>query len=577
MAEENQKVLEKPNFVVDNANISNWQLGLAQAVNDTYSYATNSFFYGLYPAFYQDYAYRYIRIACQWLDGYVTSLHANGISGIISTRIGNKLITGLTKQIVGEKLIFKLANNGVGDGDKTMSFISKWSEEQNAIKSVYAGIGFSLGVGTSCIKINKTNANKLWWEAVRMDKCFYLTNFKNEIQDAYFIIRNYIDTREDKQRQQYFLIEHRFWKVYEKPEMIKKVNGTIEVLHKKGERIPMVEYQIQLSRGTSMNQAQIGCFLDKGINWKELPQFLRESLKRDYSAIRVNEPQPIGLSNLGVEVLLNGHIDLGVPTSSGFGESMLVGVQDDLITYELASSYLIRDMYNGKGTIYLPKNLSLGDIGDKSADNVLQGFGDTKYELLKGLSPEQQQAIVQQFNLRAVEWQTIKENSLRNIAVKWGMSPKILSSFLAVGSAQMTATQVDSEDDMSIAFIYHTRSYYKPALNRLLETTLNFYGLSANVKIDFASPSLVNKDRILDRTLKELESGLIDLEEAIRTLNPDLDEETIQEKIEKAKAQQQQMMLNQMTEMNSDGTFGQDNNYDDLGGDNLNGSTSPAQ
>ena len=95
------------------------------------------------------------------------------------------------------------------------------------------------------------------------------------------------------------------------------------------------------------------------------------------------------------------------------------------------------------------------------------------------------------------------------------------------------------------------------------------------MEIDFASPSLINKDRILDRTIKELENGLIDIEEALRILNPDMDEEALQAKIDKAKQNRQMLMLQQQTEMNPEGGFG--NDYMDLGGANLNGSTMPEQ
>ena len=36
-------------------------------------------------------------------------------------------------------------------------------------------------------------------------------------------------------------------------------------------------------------------------------------------------------------------------------------------------------------------------------------------------------------------------------------------------------------------------------------------------------------------------------------------------------------IMNEINEMNDDGTFGNENNYDDLGGKNLFGSTNPNQ
>lgn len=581
MAEDKSDYSNEVEKVIDNIGVSSWQIGLANALNETYSYANSSLFYALIPSYYRDWAWRYCRVACQWLDGYVPALHQGGFSGVISTRIASKLITGLTKQIVGEKLVFRLTSQKDEKALEALKFISKWANKANIIKAVYAGVGYSLGIGTCLIKANKTIDEKIWWESVRFDSCFYLASFQNEIKEATFVIRAYTDTREGKSNQQFFLVEHRFWYYY-KPEIKKNSDGSFEPIHKKGDRCAMVEYKVHRVNGTSMNNIMPSSINESSVKWDELPKNIKEFIKNDYGTLRIDEPKKLGLPNLGVECLLNGEIDLSIPTGTNFGESMIVGIQDDLITYELASSYLIRDMYLGKGTVYLPKNLSVSDIvGDSGlsigGDSPMNGFGENKIELMKGVSPEEQQAIVQQFQIRATEWQTIKDNALRNIAVKWGMSPKILSSYLYGGGGQKTATEIDSEDDMSIAFITHTRSYFKNALNRLLETTLNFYGYDANVEIDFASPSLINKDRLIDRVSKQLGEGLIDIDEAIRIINPDLEETVIQEKIEMAKQRQQELQMAQINEMNNEGGFGEDNNYDDLGGQNLNGSTNPAQ
>ena len=206
-----------------------------------------------------------------------------------------------------------------------------------------------------------------------------------------------------------------------------------------------------------------------------------------------------------------------------------------MITYELAKSYQIRDMYLGKGTVYLPKNLSMNDVanGVIGGDDTLNSMPQGAVESIGGVDPEEQKAIVQQFNIRAQEWQQIVENCLKNIAVKWGMSPKILANFLTQGQAAMTATQIDSEDDACIAFIAHTRSYFANPLNKLLKTTLAYYGYSANITLDFASPTLISKDRIINRAITKLQNGLIDLEDAIREINPDMDEEAIQAQIDK--------------------------------------------
>ena len=543
--------------------------GLSRAINNTYNYANNSYFGALIPHFYRDYYFKYVQVACGWLDGYVYTLHSE--SGIIATRIGSALINGLTKQIVGEQLVFKKASKEK-DYD-TLNFITKWAKDHNLIKAVFAGVGYAEAIGTSMIKINKRMDGDLWCEAIRFDNCCYLTDFAGEIEEATFFMRNYVDTRNGKDEQ--FVLCERRWYEYEEKGKITKTPDGFKPVAKKGAKTAMVQYCVHRCEGTTYNNMQVADGNGTSLNWDEIPSKIRKAIKRDYGTLKVGEPQKLGFRNLGVFALLNGEVDLSIPTVSTFGKSMLVDVQDDLITYEIATSYLIRDMYLGKGTVYLPKDLSISDYDGTMKPDVMSGIGDTKMELLKGVSPEQQKIVVEQFQLRAAEWQTIKENALKNIAVKWGMSPKILASFLAQGQAQQTATQIDSEDDMSIAFISHTRAYFKHPLNQLIETVLNYYGKENDVEIDFASPSLINKDRILDRTIKELENGLIDIEEALRILNPDMDEEALQAKIDKAKQNRQMLMLQQQTEMNPEGGFG--NDYMDLGGANLNGSTMPEQ
>ena len=543
---------------------------------------------------------------------------------MVSTRIASSLINGLARTIVGEKLVYKIIGKNDEASLETLKFVSKWGETMEIKRSVKNGIAFALAIGTALLKANRRDNGDVWWEAVRFDNCFYLANASNEVKEATFLLRSYTDTRsrEKENVTQYFLAEHRFWKYY-KPEIKETVNpdGTIthQVIHKKGDRDAMVEYKVYRASAESLNNLMAGSAGRSSIGWSEIPIEIRKLIREDYNLIRINEPQKLGFANLAVEALLNDSGDISIPTGSNFGRGLIVPVIDDFVMYEVAESYAIRDMYLGKGTVYVPKSLSLGGMGggmpininnsvpasdviQPSAaepgeikfdggnnvaganknpqafipqfENPLEGM-ENKYETIPGVAPEDQAVVVNQFNLRAQEWQLVQENCLKRIAVKWGMSPKIMASFLAQGQVQQTATQIDSEDDISISFIEQTRSNFKPAINRLLETTLNYYGKSHDVDIQFASPSIVNKDRILDRTLKKLEAGLIDIEEAIREINPDEDEETIQSKIQKAQAQQAAMMLAQQTEMDAAGGFG--NNYDDLGGQNLKGSTNPVQ
>lgn len=566
MAEEKAIVQE----IIPNIGVTDEVTTLAGVINETYSYANSTLFIAEIAGYYRDYAFRYVRPSCQWLDGYVPSLHNRG-TGIISTRIASKLVSGLAKQLAGEKLVFRLKDDPTDPHHKeALKKVSNWSNKQNIHKAVKNGIGFACANGTCLVKTNVRLNGELWWEPVRFDNCFYLASFTGEIKEATFLIRGYTDTREGKNNCQYFLCEKRYWKQFE-PKIKKNPDGTYTTVQKK-EIKPVVEYKVHRATSQSLNNLMASSTNRSSVGWEEIPYEIRKCIKNDYGVLRIDEPKPLPFANsLGVVAFINGEGDISVPTGANFGESMIVGIQDDLITYELATSYQLRDMQNGKGTVYLPKSMSLGDVAPNVAlplvdsekgalgtngvpyipphDDNLYKTAPNTVETLKGVSPEEQQAIVQQFELRGDQWQMIKENALKNIAVKWGMSPKILASFLATGTAQMTATQIDSEDDISIAFINLHRSYFINAINELLELALNYMGYETNIEVKFASPSLINKDRLLNRIAQELSLGLIDLEDAIREMNPDLDEESLQTKIEKALQQQQMNMLTGMTEM----------------------------
>ena len=563
MENEENKVLQQDTSSVEGfSGEKKFRIGLASAINNTYSYANSSLFYGLMPPYYRDYAWRYVRIALQWLDGYVLQLHGYD-SGIVSTRIASELISGLTRQIVGEKLLFRKADENATD--ESVGFISKWSKENNITRAIYSAVGWALATGTSLMKINKTSSGELWIESIRFDRCYYRANHRNQVEDATFMIKSYVDTTTDEKKanSQFFLVEKRYYSIRDKADVVKKLDGTFEVIHPKGERVPMVEYQVYRTTGTTyINTMPTAISGGNRCKWEEIPLKVRDMIKRDYGIIRFDEPQMLGFTNLGVEILMYGNIDLTIPTGTLFGKSLLVGIQTYLITYEVACSYLLRDMYLGKGTVYVPKNMSQSDYLANGVGNsgVLNDLGENKIELIKGLDPQDQKMIVDQFELRVEDWSKAKANALRDIATCWGMSPKILASYLGNGRGNTTATEIDSEDDLSLSFIYTARSNFKDNINRLIETVMNYYGRPCNVLLDFSSPSVLNKDRLIDRVIKKLESGLTDVEDAVREIYPDLDEKQLQAKVKIVVEQRERIRQDKLASYNSFETYQQGGN-----------------
>ena len=533
--------------LIKKGDISAFQESITNAINKTYSYAVNSNFALFGSKYYQDYFNRYVKVAIQWLDGYVPHFHNVG-SGIISTRIGSALVNGLTRNVVGERITFR--EKGANTTKEAIDFISKKSENNAYYKAIKTAIGWSIACGTSVIKLNAkfddTFGREVWMEPVRLDHCFFRTNSLNEIDEITFFIKSYEDTRKGHENTNYYIVEERYYKISKG-----KIDARGNVLETKGEKIPYVKYGVNRCRGTSTSQV---FSKDGNLSWSELPTWLKTMMAKDYSAIKINEESRCPFNDLGVQILQCEGQDLGMPNGQ-FGKSMLIDIQCEMIIYELANSYEIRDMYLGKGKLYTPRELNQVDLVD-GVDNIYNnGFDNTSIEILKGVNPETQKAIVEQFALRGSDWELIKADALRNIATKWNTSPKMLSAYLNGAGNQKTATEVYSDDDSTLAFINSLRATYRIAINKLIDEVLNFYGKPVDVKCDFASPSLVNKERILDRVIKQYETGFIDLEDAISQLNPDMTENEIKEKVERASIRQKEMKEQRMNLVDEMGDF----------------------
>jgi hypothetical protein len=583
---------------LENEALLTYTSALQNAVDKTFSFNNQtSLFCALSPAYMRDYATRYVLPACQWVDGYVPEIHGSGF-GVIATRTASALISGLAKQVVGERPIFRSSAPTQDQEEDLVSYCYKLSRDGNFKKAIYGAVGFAMTAGTSLIKLNIDDEGNPWWESFRLDSTYFRTDFRGRVREAYFYINSYADSTSDDR---YYIVERRFyWTVDKLKVFYNAINNKYTLALPKGTRVPMASYNVFKSSSKMLSRTD---YMGKGsgIPWEQLPQWLRKDIQEDYGTMKIGVPKYLPISNLGVEICKDGEIDISIPTAQNFGKSKILDVQSDLINYEFANTYRLRDAYLGKGTLYIPKNMSMADtMGGAIAKNgnIYSAMPETPVQMMRGVDPESQQAIVKQFNLRVVEWQKMMDDSLKAIATKWGTTPKALSSYLSQGEAQQTATQIDSEDDMSIAFINQERSYFYEPFNRLLATTLELVGKPNAVELTFGNPSLVNKDRLLARTEKEYAMGLIDIEDAVRQTNPDLEEDALRVKIAKAKARQEEMkeQLN-LNDLNSNEALFEDepskphnnlkdgadveqlfkDNEEDTGGNNLKGTTNPTQ
>ena len=560
---------------------------VALVPNSTYNYSNSSVFYSLVSASFLKYYQTVVRKSQEWLDGYDPAFHKAN-TGIVSSRIGAKITAGITKQIFGRGLVFV---NGKNTTDhKALDFIShQWQDNvklQNVVRTL---IGYTVPLGTALLKTNvkwKWDSNKkkktqeLWLQTLRMDYFYYTVNTENELIDVTCFIRAIQSTQ--NQSESYCLVEKRFFKnEYEK--FTQEVGGkTIEFDDKTHTvRRPYAVYKIFKINNQSDNNT-LAANKGRSIDYKSLPSEIKDVLKDEYGALKIDEEIRLPFTDtLGCELFFNEGGDFTHP-SMPFGRPVIFDCLADFMEYDMDKSYSIRDLYNSKGIIGLPKALNQsaltgqglsyqkegampGQPVENTAGNATHAASTSPYgrydipgyTLLEGVDPEKQQPIINQFEMRATEHETKQNAILKSIATTIGMSPRVIASYLVQGN-EKTAEQVNSEDDTITEWVKSHRQDYIGGLNRIIELVLSFYGFDGNVEVRFASDGLVSAERQIEIIEKKLNLGVIDIEDAVREIYPDLDEVQLNEKINKAKAEVERKRQEEQEQMNA--------NFDSSGG-----------
>ena len=523
---------------------------------NTYQYNNSTIFYSHVNNNFLPYYQTVIRKSQQWLDGYDPTFHKKDI---VSTRIAARLFNCFRNAIFGRGLIFVPGKKNTEKDNKTLNFISHdWADKSNIQNAVKQLIGYTVPLGTAALKINRDSSGKLWLEPLRIDYFYFVVDGRRKVRDFTSFIRCFQST--DNKELNYFLVEHRYFKVA-KESFTQNINGKLYRFDKQQE-VPYVEYKVFEYQGTVQSNTMGAVCKGDGKNFKDLPAWVQKAINSQYGVIKVGEPHILPFEEyLGVELFFNEGGDLTNPTLP-FGRALCFDCLSDFMEFDMNKSYALRDLYNSKGIVGVPRALNSGDLqavpgtaGNLKKQSAFGQLDIPGYETIAGLDPNTQKPIITQFEMRVIEHEQEDMKILKSIATIVGVSPRAIASFL-IQNGEKTDDQIQSEDDTVTQWIKTHREDYVDGINRVIEYVLNYNGKSENVEVRFASDGLLKGDKQLESVKTRLDMGVIDIEDAVRELNPDLDEEQLQEKIHKAVANQQQKVLDSFNEMNDDGTFG---------------------
>ena len=527
---------------------------VALVSRNTYQYNNSSIFFSLVNNGFLPYYQKIVRKSCEWLDGYDPSFHKNDM---VSTRIAARLFNGFKNALFGRGLIFIPGRNNTEKDNKTLNYVShEWADKsgiQNAVKQL---IGYTIPLGTASLKVNRDSTGEFWVEPLRIDYFYFTVDGRKRVNEFTAFIRCFQST--EKEEDNYFLVEKRYFK-YIPEEFTQTLNGKLMKFTKKV-RKPVCEFRVYYYRGVVTQNTMPSIASGDGINYKSLPEWVKTALKESYSTYKIGEPQVLPFSDyLGVELFLNEGGDITNPTLP-FGRVLCFDCLSDFMEFDMNKSYALRDLYNSKGIVGIPKSLSMGTLKGAevpgTAGNVTREsrsvYGKLNipgYELVPGLDPNNQKPIINQFDMKVTDHENKEMAILKSIATIVGVSPRAIASYL-IQNGEKTDDQIQSEDDAVTQWIKAHREDYIAGINRIIECVLNAKGYQENVEVRFASDGLLKGDKQLESVKTRLEMGVIDIEDAVRELNPDLDEEQLRKKIDKALAIQNKKVEDSFNEIN---------------------------
>lgn len=499
-------------------------------------WTNHSSFYAVYPKYYYTFANYWLRKWLQWYDGFVPGVH-DGRSGILSTRLGTTLCRRLAEQVFGGGLLYAV-DKPLPDSKKALEFVSgELNDDIDLQGSILKAITLCSAGGTAYVKTNIGSDHKVWIDSYRADQAFADIDYSGRVIRAKFLIAKFTKTVPNNRDndQNFYVVEERFYATeYDNKEYKKKYKDKINQLLlapnlEPGK--PYVVYKIYRLQG-QVNDFNESVNIGRELEWEELPEEQRKSVRQSFGAIRLNVPQKLPLIDIGVDMLKWTSFVSNLPQLP-FGESALANVQAYLFEYDYMNSCMNTDFYLGRGRVIVPKSLQSPNNRAVTGANVYnKGLDDFLFTKVEYASTEDKKPEALQFDIRSQEWTNSRNHLIENIATAMGISPSTLASYLNDSSAR-TAREISSEESATALYVENRRRLFTKPLNDLLRRILLYNGFTDSVTVKFSKSGQTNTTLLTENTVTQYNAGLISQYQAVKNLNPDATEEELQTELKR--------------------------------------------
>lgn len=531
---------------LENYSVSDTQSAIANAIRTSKTYSQNDEFFACAPQVYQPYYFSIMRKNIQFYEGYVPGIHDNS-DGVYSTHMASAICGGLANKTVGSDISFRM---GSGEGNQAdLNYISHiWSKRVNFQTFARQAIEYSYATGVSLIKLNIDDKGNQYPSSVRGDLFVFSEDARGEIRDLKCLVKCYSSTMQEGKS--FLLLEHRYFKNETSKTLWTNSEGESFVFEDV-KSMPYVTYEIVRAQVGTANKTNNSVWeTSDRLEWKQVPDDVKEVVNKDYGCYKINRENrlPYKPDCLGAWLLKSNGYD-GTCPNMPFGKSILKDIWVELAEYDIYASFCDKDVNNGQGQVFTPKQYSIDNLGAINNQLVNQ-YGQVMptdiyegaYRKVRNMQqidgdPDKIKPFCNQFSLRANEWEKLQDNCLRRMAAKLHMSPKVIASFLGKEAVEKTATEVVNDDDSTIEWVKIQRSIFKPKFDELIEAVLSKEGRMGNVIVRFGSIGSKPRKQKLEEIAIMLKYHLTTREEAMREIYEEMDENQLNDLINKSQAE----------------------------------------
>lgn len=463
-----------------------WQ-NMQNIIND-------SSFIDMIPEPYKTYYIAFVEQSLQWSRGFVPMLHR---SDFFSTGMGYTVCEIFARECMSGGYRFETVN------EELKALMEEWAKKDN-LDEDFSRMFFDSNAGGNALLVLTPVNGEVYCAAYPINRFFFQIGRNGKVTRA--TILNRFSAGEDA----YYAKEQRLY-----------MNGE-------------PYYRVKLGKGTLVVSPTWN-----GAGLTEVPDVIAGQWEFNYGNIKPNTWYKLPLNSLGVYNIPNKPLAAGVGDLPGYSDSTLYTALDILYSIDYNYTQAQVDMYMGKTTTFVPKQLGGAAIetsrnyivdGKSYIDAISESRNPLEEQFMtaiqNGIDGKPIQPTMLQPDLRGEAHKYIRDSDLELLASKVGLSSSTLANHLVYNHSK-TATEVNSEQDTTESSVNIKRKLASTGINDMLCDVAAFYGYTDKVEIAWGR-SGTNTLQQNQALLADYQSGVLPLKEYLKKRWNDLSEEEIE-------------------------------------------------